>query len=339
MKCVLYYIIPLFLVLPAQRVSSQTEAAPPKYPVLFSPEIKKSLDAPLCSFVERYLYKLSNSKPEEAREQMKTDKFIIEYGNPAIIPFLDASKDVRIAIRDEKRCFMTWWDKEDELLSISFPIQYELILGLNKIEIENLLKDNLLQHPTEYMPEPAKEEELVPAGPKNFFIATPGFYQVENMRSDQYYVKKGNSFCLLDDTGYPLETLSNLMTSGLIENNIQANITQNKYNNKQEHIQVPLNRWISVCRSEGCIPYFGTEYYDKDIVRATVIMVNRRLGYIHIFFFNFPLQLLHDKKGEIDATLYAYVSVHNLENLFDDYNIRLRDRKPKYRINNKANNN
>lgn len=334
MKYMIYHIIAFSLVLSVQELSSQAKADREKCPDLFSPELKKSPDAPLCAFAERYLHELSNSRPEEARKKMDADKFAIEYGNPAIIPFLDASKDVRIAIRNDKRCFITWWDKEDELLSISFPIQYELILGLNKIEIENRLKDKLLHFSTTFIPEPVKEEDLIPAGPSNFFIATPGFYQVENMRSDQYYIKEENRVRLLDDTGYPLETLSNLMTSGLMDYNIKVNITQKKYNNKQEHILIPLNQWTSACLSEGCIPYFGIEYYDEHIVRATVIMENRRLGYIHIFFFTFPLQLLQKKSGRIDATLYAYIPVHNLNNLFDDYKIRLRDHKPKYSINN-----
>lgn len=298
---------------------------------LFSQKWRESSPSPLYAFVEKYLSQLqAMGNTNKAKEKMANDMFTIEYGSIASILLLHDSLDVRIEREKDRRYYITWTKNKQKIMSVSFPIQYELILGVRKTEIENLLKERLLLYKPQPITGKVVPESLTTTSQKNFFIEKNGFYQIEAMRADHYYIKSGTECTLLADKDYPIETLSNLMTTGQVKNNIQLNIIQRKYGNKQDTIPIPINQWISFCKEEGCIPYCGIEEYDGNSIRATVIMENKTLGYIHLLFFQFPAGMLSSLKGTVGATLYTYIPVHNLNNLFDDYSIKLQRHTPKY---------
>lgn len=300
---------------------------------LFSEKMRDSLPSPLYNFVERYLFQLKAiSNKSLANEKMGIDKFRIEYGSIESISLLHDTLDVRIATDTNKRYNITWSKEDRTIMSISFPIQYELILGLKKTDIENSLKERLQSyspHSTSYT---IDERSLTATIQKDFFIERKGIYQIESMRADHYYIKNKSGYSLLADANNPIESLANLVTTGQVDNNIKLTIIQKKYGNKQDTIHSTLNTWISFCQEEGCIPYFGIEAYDGTNIHANVIMENKALGYVHLFFFTSPVEYINDRNGNINATLYSYIPMHNLNNLFDDYSIRLKKHTPRYKF-------
>lgn len=301
---------------------------------LFSQKVRSSSPSPLYNFVEKYLSQLQIAgNNNKTIEMMKNDQFTIEYGTIGSISLLHDSLSLTIARESDMRYYITWTKDKQKIMSISFPIQYELILGLKKVEIENLLKDRLLAHKSQQTVNPVIPGTLSATTQKNFFIEKKGFYQIDAMRADHYYIKNAAGYKLLTDKNSPIETLANLMTTGLVKNKIRLIITQRKYGNKQDTILTPVNQWVSFCKEEGCTPYLGIEDYDGNTIKATVIMENKLLGYIHLFFFQCPVKLLdNEPEGDILATLYSYIPVHNLNNLFDDYSIKLKKHKPEYHI-------
>lgn len=304
---------------------------------LFSQKVRESSPSPLYNFVEKYLSQLKAAgNNDKTNAKMKNDLFTIEYGSVASISLLHDSMEINILREKDKRYYITWTKDKQKIMSISFPVQYELILGLKKVEIEDLLKERLLAYKPQPIVKKISPNTLSATTQKDFFIEEKGFYQIDGMRADHYYLKSEAGYTLLADKNNPIETLANLMTTGQVKNNIRLTIIQRKYGNKQDTIQTTVNQWISFCKEEGCIPYLGIEEYDGKNIRATVIMENKILGYIHLFFFQFPAELLENKlKGDVTATLYSYIPVHNLNNLFDDYSIKLKQHTPKYHLSKK----
>ena len=165
-------------------------------------------------------------------------------------------------------------------MTVSFPASYELILRKNKSEIEDLLKKRLLAYRPHTVPGMLSPEYPDSTGQKNFFIDTKGYYLLESLRADHYYIKNRQGYSLVVNKQNPPETVANLMTTGEISNRLNLTIVQKKYGFRQDTFRIPLNHWTLFCREEGCTPYFGIEEYDGKKITASLIMDNPSLGYI-----------------------------------------------------------
>lgn len=317
-RYLLFPFLLLFLCVPTLKAQQQAAVATRQL-ALFSNSLTEKHPSPIYTFVERYLSELQSVGNRKAAEkQMAADKFTIEEGNLTSIALLNDSLDARITLDEKKRYTVSWLQKNKAVMSVSFPARYELILGKNKFDTENMMKKRLLSFRPSATPRMQPERNLDSTGDKDIYTESNGYYQVKSLRADHYYKKEQKVYRLLLDKQYPVETLANLMTTGQLANRLQLDIIQKKYGGRQDTIRIPLNHWTLFCKEEGCIPYFGTENEDSKSITATLIMNNPSLGYIHLLHFTFPLGLLNDMEGTVTATLRAYIPTHNLENLFDD---------------------
>lgn len=326
-----YILIPLLLLfLSLTSLKAQLGQQPAtRLPALFSNSLTEMHPSPVYTFVEQYFSELQSAgNKKTAERKMAADKFTIEHGNLASIALLNDSLDTRITLDDKRRYTVSWLKNNKPIMSVSFPAQYELILGKNKYEAENMMKKMLLSFRPTATPRIQPKGDLNSTGDENIYTESNGYYQVKSLRADHYYIKDKQGYRLLSDKRFPYETVANLTTTGQLPNLLQLNIIHKKYGNRQDTIDIPLNHWVLFCKEEGCTPYFGTEKEDGKSITATLIMNNRSLGYIHLLHFIFPLELLDKMEGTVTATLRTYIPTHNLENLFDDDTDTLRRKSP-----------
>lgn len=327
-RCLLFPFLILFLCITTLN-AQQRDATATRPPALFNNNLTEKHPSPIYTFIEQYFAELQSAdNKKKAEQKMADDKFKIEQGDLTSIALLNDSLDTRISLNDKKRYIVSWLLKNKTVMSVSFPAQYELILGKNKYDTENMIKKMLLSFQPAAVPRMQPKGTLNSTGDKDIYIESNGYYQVKSLRADHYYIKERQGYRLLSDKQYPYETLANLMTTGQLSNRLQLRIIHKKYGNQQDTISIPLNHWTLFCKEEGCIPYFGTEKEDAKSITATLIMNNRSLGYIHLLHFNFPLGLLDKMEGTVTATLRTYIPTHNLENLFDDDPDTLRRKSP-----------
>ncbi|PXV65011.1 hypothetical protein CLV62_1089 [Dysgonomonas alginatilytica] len=284
-------------------------------------------------FVERYLLELIQVKDRTRIAAMtRDDKVVIEYGDFPDLKKITPSHILEISQSELKNYRISWTEKASNktVFAMSFPLQYELMLGMNKIEIEdNLLNDiNYQQYDTKEL-HPLKKEKLLPVPQTDYYIRQGAKYILESMNSNLYYKKEANrGFSLLSDTNYPVELVANLMISDEIENNFLLNITQYKYGQNTTNFTIPLKQWVSYCLHSGCTPYFGVESQDESQIKASVIMENKKLGYNHILYIVFDKSQLSKLGGTIDAKLYSYIPTHNVTDLFyETQNKRVKQKK------------
>lgn len=316
-NCILLSALILLFCIPVSKAQNRQEATG-RNRLFFNGRLTKEKPSPLYTFLEQYLSDLQTAgNRRKAEEQMTSDKFSIEYGTLSSIALLNDSLDSRITLH-KKRYTVGWYQRNKPVMTVSFPASYELILRKNKSEIEDLLKKRLLAYRPHTVPGMLSPEYPDSTGQKNFFIDTKGYYLLESLRADHYYIKNRQGYSLVVNKQNPPETVANLMTTGEISNRLNLTIVQKKYGFRQDTFRIPLNHWTLFCREEGCTPYFGIEEYDGKKITASLIMDNPSLGYIHLLHFTFPLELLDKLEGTVHATLHAYIPTHNLENLFDD---------------------
>lgn len=268
---------------------------------LFSTEVRKINPSPIFDFLERYFLQLKYPPTvKSAANMLRDDQFCFLQGAPSGIDNIRTSDDFAFS-NDNHRYTATWTRQGRVLLSVSFPVEYELISGENKIEAE----ENLLSDILKSLVKQQKEE---------------------NRRNDSYinecftnrlYFQRDK---LIYSSKHPAETLANLMLSTGAQGQYNMNVTQISYGFKKKAFQVPLRQWIAFCQNNGCQLYFGIEdLNDKGEMSAVVLAVNQAENYNHVLTVSTNTSIIDAKQGVIEARLYPYVPTHNVMNMFASF--------------------
>lgn len=268
---------------------------------LFSDKLRTEGNSPVFDFLERYFLQLKYPPiVKTASNMIRDDQFRFVIGNMSSVEQLRTTDDFAFS-NDNYRYTATWTRQGRTLLSVSFPVEYELISGENKIEAEeNLLAD---------------------------IKATPAVNTVDNAaRSDSYidssfsnrlYFQKGR---LVASGLHPAETAANMMLSTNIKGEFDINVTQISYGFQKKVFQVPLRQWIAFCKNSGSQLYFGIERIaDNGNISAVVLAVNQSENYNHVMTVVIPAEVIDHQRGTIEARLYPYVPTHNVQNMFASY--------------------
>lgn len=270
---------------------------------LFSDELRSQSRMPVLDFLERYFLQLKYPpKVKTANMMVRDDEFFFVTGSLAtvdrILPSDDFSYDY-----DQHHYRATWNRNGRAILSVFFPVEFELISGENKIEAENNLMTDVQQTP---IPTRVEQQRLV-----------DGATYLSKDFSNRLYRANGS---LVISKRHPVESAANMMLSLEAAKDYSINITQICYGFKKTVFSAPLQQWIAFCRNHGCELYFGVEHISDDgNVEAVVLAVNEQENYNHVLTVNVPSQVIDQRKGAVEARLYPYVPVHNMADLFAAY--------------------
>lgn len=269
---------------------------------LFSEEFRLKANTPVFDFLERYFLQLK-FPPEVKTATMMThdDGFHFLKGSLATIDGLRPTDNFSYSY-DQRHYQATWSRGGNTLLSVRFPVEYELISGENKIEAENNLTANLQSTRVTDQNDPPRMVDEATYITKDF--------------SNRLYRTGGS---LVASKRHPAETVANMMLSLPAARNYSLNITQVCYGFKKAVFSIALQQWITFCRNNGCELYFGLEDITRDRVEAVVIAVNEQENYNHVLTVSVPIRAISQQHGTIDARLYPYLPTHNIRNLFAAY--------------------
>lgn len=294
----------------------------------FSPEQRAAYGKELCNFIERYYLELDIPTNEHisAAQRMKEDRVSISHrhlsasGMRALCA--DTTVRVHLTVTGDKGYTFQWLKNDKEVQAISFPIEYDLLIGTEMEERENTLIDEARSHVcgNEGRTTPEKDK-MVKAWKDNYYTDKGGSYLLDILACNQYYeLDDKGKVCPIYNRTYLVESLYNLFTTNLIENDFTIDISVRKYGFKHEIVSVPLQQWVSYYLKAGCKPYFGIIRQDDEQVECELFMHNSVLGYNHIMNIVFPTKQLEAKGGHIKARLLCYVNTSRITNIFDDSN-------------------
>ena len=269
---------------------------------LFSEEMRQMGKSPIFDFLERYFLQLKYPpQVKSMSNMMRDDQFKFLAGSLKTVD--DIMSTDGFTFNYDNHLYQATWNRNDStLLSVSFPVEYELISGENKIEAENNLLSDI------------KGAKVVI--PTDKPVVKKGHYISEQI-TNRLYLSKGK---LVSSPKHPAESSANMMLSLQTEGDYQIKITQVSYGFKKTVIEVPLKQWIAFCQNQGCELYFGIEKVaDDGNVDAVVMAVNEAENYNHVLTVSIPSDVLETKSGTIEARLYPYVPTHNVLNMFAAY--------------------
>ena len=269
---------------------------------LFSEELRSMGKSPIFDFLERYFLQLKYPPRSKSMSTMiRDDQFKFLTGSLKSVENIMLSDG--FSYNYDNHCYQASWNRKDStLLSVSFPVEYELISGENKIEAEDNLPSDI-----------RNTKVTVPTGKP---IVKKDQYLSKDF-TNRIYLSKGE---LVLNERHPMESAANMMLSLQTEGDFNISITQVSYGFKKTIFEVPLKQWIAFCQDHGCEMYFGVEGISNEgEVKAVVLAVNELENYNHVLTIRVPAQVIGQQQGTVQARLYPYVPTHNVADMFAPY--------------------
>ena len=233
----------------------------------------------------------------------------------------DTTAAMEVTVANGKRCATRLYKENGRSVMISYPADYQLILGVTLMEMENSLYESVMDSSSVFPVNTVNVDStsLQPLESGMAYLYEGGYFLLPALNNNRYYVREApGHFDLLYSEDFPIETIANLVTGTEIETDMMLNILFVKYGFRRDALSVPLNRWVGFCLNEGCIPYYGVVSYQDDKVVAVLLMRNEDLGYVHVMKFSLDTSIIEKHSGEITARLNSYVPFSNVKYLFSE---------------------
>lgn len=288
---------------------------------LFAPQMKQEANPVVYNFIERYfleIYQWKN-KPTSLEQKLHDDKVYFTKGT-----IKDCAKITDQSLfsinRVEDKYYEVSWQKAPgtaPFLSLAFPIQYELLLGMPQAEIELSLQKDIVNAPKWKMQKEDIKKELVK---DNIYSSLPKkYYVLPSVTNSRYYYKDDNGkFRLICDTIQPTYSAMNIFHV-LTKANNPIRMEQSIYGFKKLNYTVSLQQWLNYCQAENLTIYTAVETEYDAATQILLIAENKDLGYNHVLSIMVPKDFASVPNRELKAKLNAFITTHNVKNLYQQY--------------------
>ena len=160
-----------------------------------------------------------------------------------------------------------------------------------------------------------KPSTLTPSSP----VIVPGDCLFSPDINNHLYLSPLDSLPLVSPALYPVETLSNLITTAEIPNDLTVDLSYISLDREKIIIPVPLNPLLRYFRDEGCTLYFGFSEARPDGRHTCLLMAaNPAEGYCHSLRLRLSRETIDSLSGPVDGRLTAYVPLSRILSLFDE---------------------
>ena len=299
-------IITILLLIGTQSLSAQGLK-------LFSPEVRDAASyhqLVVMDFLERYFgNELPALKQTTLEHKMADDKIFFRKGKLQDMYHLTDTMPFSFSLLD--RYYEVKWEP---VVTIVFPAQYDLLLGIEKDEAQNRLKETILAAPD------CRYEKEIPA---NLSLLDDGIWQsksecfeLESLNDAIYYNKVRDDYQPVFDSSHLEYSAANLF-HGLIANaDYRMYVEQSVYGMKTINYSLSLHQWLNYCAQLGMKVFFAVEEQREDGLLAIVIAQSRELGFNHLLSVVIPDKFVTDKNAVLKVRLSPYIPTHNVKDLY-----------------------
>ena len=283
---------------------------------LFSPETKAVVpkyQTVVMDFLERYFNELATQKQTSVQTKMADDKVYFRKGTPSSLYQVCDTMPFSISLID--RYYEVTWTKDNEpFVTIVFPAQYDLLLGLQKDAATTHFKEAVLT---------ASQRADSPATPANLLPVSDSIYQsksdtleLQSLSDALYYNKVREDFQPVFDNRHLDYSAANLFHGLIPDADYRMYVEQSVYGMTTINYTLPLSQWLNYCAEWGLKVYFAVEEEREDGLLALVIAQSRELGYHHLLSVVIPDKFVGDSHAVLKVRLTPYIPTHNVKNLY-----------------------
>lgn len=280
---------------------------------LFSPEMRDAANYPhqvVMDFLERYFGKeLPALKQTTLEHKMADDKVYFRKGKLQDMYHLRDTMPFSISLLD--KYYEVRWEP---VVTVVFPAQYDLLLGMEKDEAQNRLKEAIHAAPNYHL------EKEVPA---NLTLLDDGIWQsksehfeLESLNDAIYYNKVREDYQPVFDSTHLDYSASNLFHGLIADIDYRMYVEQSVYGMKTINYTLSLSQWLNYCSHLGMKVYFAVEEQREDGLLAIVVAQSRELGFNHLLSVVIPDKFVTDNNAVLKVRLSPYIPTHNVKDLY-----------------------
>lgn len=279
---------------------------------LFSAEARQAVGRQqqvVMDFLERYFVDLTKLKGTSIERKMADDKVYFRKGGIKDLQHLNDTVPFTMNLYD-RYYEVKWMQAGEPFVTIVFPAQYDLLLGMNQEQAQLQLKEAILSAI------PCKNGNRIGGSMK---LMSDGVYRLQtdtflltSMSDATYYYNRVEP---VFDSKHPDYAAANLF-AGLLSADYRMYVEQSVYGLKTISYSLTLNQWLNYCSQWGLKVYFGIEEQRKDGLLAIIIAHSKELGFNHLLSVVIPDKFVTDKNAVLKVKLTPYIPTHNLKNLY-----------------------
>lgn len=318
-----------------------------------------SVSCPAYRFIESYVAEAAAGIPADRtlEEKLFQDEVIVEGGSILELPDRVAAAGpltapdgspltVSVATRLGKHYRVEWSDTlGNRVFALAFPIDHLLLTrqtaALRETRLISALRSLNPSHPSHpsqisqssqpleqgargasrakdqppsegLNPKPSTPNQTPP-------VIVPGDCLFSPDINNHLYLSSLDSLPLVSPALYPVETLSNLITTAEIPNDLTVDLSYISLDRQKITLPVPLNPLLRYFRDEGCTLYFGfSEARPNGRHTCLLMAANPAEGYCHSLRLRLSRETIDSLSGPVDGRLTAYVPLSRILSLFDE---------------------
>lgn len=283
---------------------------------LFSPEMKEAApktQAVVMDFLERYFTDLSKVKQTTIQTKMADDKVYFRKGKPSDLYQVCDTMPFSISLLD--RYYEVKWMKADEsFVTVVFPAQYDLLLGLEKDEASKRFKDAVLAAPQ-------KKEEIKPLSDienvsGTLFKSKSDTLELASLSDAKYYNKVREDYHPVFDNDHLAYSAANLFHGLISDVDYRMYVEQSVYGMTTINYSIKFSQWLNYCAEWGLKVFFAVEEEREDGILALVIAQSKELGYHHLLSVVIPDKFIGNQNAVLKVKMTPYIPVHNVKDLY-----------------------
>ena len=281
---------------------------------LFSSEQRQSvgkLQTIIMDFLERYTAQHQGLDAITLKTRLADDKVFFRKGS--IMDLSHVNDTMPFSINQNDRYYEVGWMKDQHpYVTIVFPAQYDLILGMKQDEAQQRFKEFFTD---------SCQQRGKPMMPLSYCMTNDSVlkyqsdrFELEDLTNAVYYYPMDS--LPVFDKAHLEYAAANLLLGHIADTNQRLFIEQSVYGMKSINYFITLNQWLDYCAAWNLKLYFGVEEVREDGIKAMVIAQSRELGFNHLLSVIIPDKFTTDKNCILKARLTPYIPIHNVKELF-----------------------
>lgn len=287
---------------------------------LFNTEMRQAAgrQALIMDFVERYFGDYFKKSRELREAQMADDKVFFRKGRPDDLRHLPDTIPFSITFHD-KYYEVNWLQADQPLITLVFPAQYDLILGLSQSAIQERTREYILAAPPRDSI-PPQPDELKPFE-GSILVCKHAFMELQSLTDATYYIYNKVSGTVpvpVFDTGHLALSAANLFAGLIRDKDYRLYVEQAAYG-KTLTYTLSLQQWLNYCAEQALQVFFAVEEVREDGVLALIIAHNREMNYNHMLSVVIPDKFVEHDSCTLKAKMTPFIPTHNIKNLYQQY--------------------
>lgn len=284
---------------------------------LFSPAVHDAVgyhQRVVMDFLERYFSKdLTTECHTSLVNKMADDKVYFRKGKHSDMALVSDTMPFSITLND-RYYEVQWMQHEEPFITIVFPAQYDLLLGMQQNEAQQKLKESILAAPmridTFEVPSDLQITE------DSIYVSKKEKFELESLNDAIYYNKVGDNYQPVFDNMLQEYSAANLF-HGLINGaDYRMYVEQSVYGMKTINYTLTLSQWLNYCAELGMKVFFAVEEQREDGLLTIVLAQCKELGFNHLLSVVIPDKFVDDKNAVLKVRLTPYIPTHNVKDLY-----------------------